>query len=530
MKVERIEEHLRSQPPDEPTYLGDLLLAPTLVRATGSRTRPRSGAPVALVAAVLVIVALVVVPLVAGPLGGTQKGPPPTPPRNPEPSMPLGVIPWNDATPSPSPTPDPTPDAHGLRSCTAEDVAVVASGWGGATGSLAGGVEVIGLSGDPCTVAGKPAVTLLDARGKVIATGSGSAPSSGSDLVVVPVGVVADATIVWSNWCGKAPDRPLKVRVRLPGDSRDIAAVVHEIGPGSAGDVPRCDSPNGSSSLGVPLEFAAREPSAGGYDPEACSAGDISPHLGTWGAAAGTSYANLAMLNLSGFDCRLEGNPGFELRDRTGKLLLVAKASSPAPSVFVPAGWAATVRVGFSDWCTAPPAMPLAADVVVGSRRVAVAAPEIPVPPCMSAPGTAPPDLFYDGSLTVPGTPMLPEPDPTDSLPVSVTLSSLPIVRPGGMLDYTVTLTNLSPFDKPLNLSASCPAYTQRLFLPGGAAARDTTLRLNCESAAAFPPHVPVVFAMRLPIPADAPIGDATVLWQLGARGAAAKATFVIAP
>jgi Protein of unknown function (DUF4232) len=524
MKVERIEEQLRSQPPDEPTYRGDLLLAPTLVRATAGRTRGRSAAPAALVAAVLLIVALVVVPLVAGPLGRIEKSPPPTPPRTPEPSTPLGVIPWSDATPLPSPTPDPTPDPRGFRACTADDVEVVATGWGGATGSLAGGVEVIGLNGDPCTVAGKPAVTLLDARGKVIAAGTRAAPSPGSDLVVVPVGAVADVTTVWSNWCGSPPDRPLKVRVRLPGDNHDVVAVVHEIGPGSAGETPRCDSPSDSSSIGVALEFSAVEASAGGYEPEACSAGQITAYLGRWGAAAGTWYANLVLLNLSGVDCRLEANPGFELRDRTGKLLLVATAP-PAPSVFVPAGWAATVRVGFADWCTPVPAMPLAADVVVASRRVAVEAAELPVPPCMGGPA---PNLLYDGSLAVPGTPTAPEPDPIDSLPVSVTLSTLPNVMPGGTLDYTVTLTNISEFDKPLNL-LSCPPYTQRLFLPGRGAARDTTLRLNCDSVIVFPPHVPMVFAMRLPIPSDAPIGVATILWQLGARGAAAKATFVIA-
>jgi len=525
MKVERIEEQLRSQPPDEPNYPRDLLLAPALVRATGSRTRARSAAPAALVAAVLVIVALVVVPLLAGPLGRNETSPSPTTAGTPEPSSPLGVIPWIDATPSPSPTPDPTPDPHGFRSCSADDVAVVADGWGGATGSLAGGVELIGLSGDPCTVAGKPAVTLLNARGKVIATGTRSVPSSGSDLVVVPVGGVASVTTAWSNWCGGAPDRPLKVRVRLPADNHDVEAVVHETGPASPAEMPRCDNPNGPSLVGVPLEFTAPERSAGGYEPEACSAGGITAHLGRWGAAAGTWYANLAILNLSGVDCRLEANPAFELRDRTGKLLLVATAPPPVPMVVVPAGWAATVRVGFANWCGPLPAMPLAADLVVASGRVAVDAPELPVPPCM---GGSAPDLSYDGSLTVPGTPAAPEPNPTDSLPVSVTLSPLPTARPGGTLDYTVTLTNISAFDKPINLQASCPPFTQRLWLPGDGAARDVTLRLNCESAGVLPPHVPVVFAMRLSIPADAAIGDATILWQLGERGAAAKATFTI--
>jgi hypothetical protein len=171
----------------------------------------------------------------------------------------------------------------------------------------------------------------------------------------------------------------------------------------------------------------------------------------------------------------------------------------------------------------------LRADLLIGSERVPVlAASAIPVPACMAAPATPPPDLFFDGVLAVPGSPAAPEPDPIDSLPIAVALLPLPVATPGGTLDYNVTLTNISPFDKPLNLVALCPTYTERLFVPEARASLDSHLALNCASAGVLGPHVPVTFAMRLPIPANAQPGTASLVWQLGERGPAAKSTFEI--
>jgi hypothetical protein len=146
----------------------------------------------------------------------------------------------------------------------------------------------------------------------------------------------------------------------------------------------------------------------------------------------------------------------------------------------------------------------------------------------MSAPQTSPPTLFYDGLLAIPGSPIAPEPDPADTLPVSVALSPLPATVPGGTLDYAVTLTNLSAFDKSLNLAALCPAYTERLYLPNEPKSIETHLALNCAPVGVLAANVGVTFTMRLPIPADSPTGTATLVWQLGTSGPAAKATFRI--
>jgi hypothetical protein len=96
------------------------------------------------------------------------------------------------------------------------------------------------------------------------------------------------------------------------------------------------------------------------------------------------------------------------------------------------------------------------------------------------------------------------------------------------VLDYTVTLTNISAYDKPMNLSAFCPSYVQRLFLPGSSDAIETRLALNCEPAGIMYAGVSATFEMRLSIPADAPPGTATLAWQLGDTGPGVKTRFQI--
>jgi hypothetical protein len=485
-----------------------------------------SGAVIAVLAG-LVVVALAIGPLAAGPTA--RPAPSTSASETPLASPPLGVIPWTDATPTPSPTPEQTPDPGTLQACTGDDLVLTADGWGGATGSLVGGVSVVNLASRPCTVAGKPGLELLDGRGTVIAHGSGA---TGTELVVLRPGGVAGVISVWGNWCGSPPRRPLSVRLSLPRVAGQLAATIREAGPGSVNDVPRCDSPGAGSTLGVPLAFAAPEPSAGAYQPQDCIASELAAYLGDWGAAGGTSYANLVVVNVDSLDCLLGSTPTLELRDATGRRLVAAR-SEPLPAsestILVPPGWAAIVRLGYANWCSALPATPLRADLVIGSARAAVEARSpIPLPACMSAPQTPPPTLFYDGRLTVPGSAIAPEPDPGETLPLSVTLSALPTTTPGGTLDYTVTLTNVSPYDKPLNLRALCPAYTERLFLPSEREAIDTYLTLNCDPVGVLAPHVPVTFMMRLHIPADSLSGTATLVWQLGAGGPAAKAAFKI--
>jgi hypothetical protein len=537
MRLDRIEDLLRTRPPDEPAHRGELLLGPRLVPTGRPDIRVRRPAVAALATLLGVAVLVALVLAVAGPLAITTDRPSAsasaTPHGTAEESARTGVIPWIDATPAPPPTPEPTPDPRTFPACTANELVLTAAGWGGATGSMAGGASVVNLSSNPCTVAGKPGVELIDKGGTVIATGHGPETGPASPLVVLQAGGVAGVTIVWSNWCGDPPPRPLIVRLSLAAGG-DLMATVREDGPGGPSEVPRCDSPGAGSTFGVPVEFAPPEPSSGGYQPVACPVGVLGAYLGDWGAAAGTSYANLVVLNLGSVDCLVPTSPTLELSDAAGRRVLVSQSEPPpasASTLLLPPGWAAIVNVGYADWCAQTPTQPLRADLAVGAERLPVIARSaIPVPPCMAAPATPPPDLFFDGMLSIPGTPTAPEPDPVDTLPVAITLSALPATKPGGTLDYTVTLTNVSEFAKPINLATLCPTYTERLSLPAGRPAIETQLALNCGPAGVLQPNLPVTFSMRLPIPADAAPGTAGLLWQLGTGGPGAKATFEIGP
>jgi Protein of unknown function (DUF4232) len=529
MQVERIEALLRSQPPDESTYRGELILGPRAVELDRHPVRDRWAATgtlagIAVVAALVAVLVTVLGPLAASPINAPSPSIGATSTLRPSPGLEaspqLAAIPWIDATPPPAPTPEPTADPRSLPACASSDLILTAQGWGGATGSLAGGASVVNLGSNPCTVVGKPGVELLDRHGAVIAAGPGPEAAAGSALVVLPTGGGAGVTTVWSGWCGDPPSRPLRIRLTLPLAGGALTAAVREDGPGGPGTVPRCDSPGSASTFGVP--------------PEACAGEALAPYLGQWGAAAGTSYANLVVLNLGHVDCLVDTIATLELRDADGRRMAAATSAPPSDSartLLLPPGWAVAVTIGYSDWCTPQPALPLRADLVMGSERIAVLLrSEIPVPPCMAAPMTPAPDMFFNGLLAVPGTPTAPEPDPVDTLPVAVTLSPLPPTPPGGILDYTVTLTNVSPFDKSLNLAALCPTYTERLSFTGSRAAVDIHLALNCGPAGVLAAHFPMTFAMRLPIPADAPPGTASLVWQLGERGPGAKGAFEIRP
>ena len=539
MKPERLEQLLRTQPPDEPTYRGELLIGPRVARPTHAQFtggRTRAGALGAM--AVGVVVVGIAILAVGGPLASRSTVGPST---SPAPSQTAGpstsaqaLVPWIDATPAPSPTPEPSPDPRSYPTCTAGDLVLQAEGWGGATGSLAGGASVLNLTANPCTVTGRPSVALLDARGEVIAPATApSAVDPGAAPVVLPSGGVAGVIIVWGNWCGAPPKLPLSVRLSLPDQGGTLTATVGQAPVSPAGVVPRCDSPGDGSSLGVPLSFSAPEPSSGGYQPDTCAVDGLAAYLGAWGGAAGSSYTRLVVSNTGSFDCLLDRAPTFELRDANGRRLVVAQSDLPpaSASILLPAGWAAVATIGFSDWCTADPQTPLHADLLIASRRLAIdARSPIPVPACMAAPATPPPALFYYIPFATPGSPTAPEPDAADSLPVSVAISVLPPAAPGEALEYTVTLTNTDAYEKSISLEALCPTYTERLILPGAAGTIETHHALNCVPVAALEPGTPVSFAMRLPIPADAPPGAATLVWQLGARGPAVKATFQIRP
>ncbi len=85
-----------------------------------------------------------------------------------------------------------------------------------------------------------------------------------------------------------------------------------------------------------------------------------------------------------------------------------------------------------------------------------------------------------------------------------------PSVRAGDTLEYTVTLTNKG--EHPVQFD-TCPTYWQ-LFEVGQ---HDVSgvWRLNCSEVPVLEPNQPARFAMRLPIPAEAPARRALLSWGL---------------
>jgi hypothetical protein len=533
---ERIEELLAAKPPDEPEYRGRLVLD----RVATDRVRPGPLRPAARAVAGLRSTALLVVAvgLVIGAIVAAGSSVPATTPGSslPQVSAAIGMIPWINATPPPSPTAEPTTDPSTLPACQPSDLALVAGGWGGATGSMGGGIVLVNVSANPCHVAAKPSVELLDATGQLIA-----APAAGwnpaGEIVALAAGGGAGGILVWSNWCLPPPSLPLRVRATIDRGATPLTAEVRVWESGGP-EVPRCDDPLGGTSVGVATPLVAPGPPSGGAEAAPCASGDIVAFSGVWGAGLGSSYTSLVVFNGSGVDCTVPSSPKLELRDASGRLLASTEAGPAASqAVVLPSNGTARASLAFADWCVAPPALPLHLDLRIGSTAVQVNAqtvvsPEvaIPVPPCMAQPATPPPGFDYNEPFTVPGSPEPPPPDPGDTLPFTVTIPSLATVQPGSILGYSVTLTNIDAFDKPINLAAMCPSYVEKLFVPGSDASVDTELVLNCSPAGTVDPGASRTFEMRLAIPSDASTGKASLVWQLGQRGPAAKVVFTIGP
>lgn len=532
MKTSRIEELLRTRPPDERLFDAPLVSDVADTLPVRSRARPAAVPQLfGLASAAIVVVVITLAGVTLMSRVPAAASPPASNASTNTPQL-AGVIPWIDATPEPAATPEPIANPSSLPPCAAADLILVAGGWGGATGSMAGGAMLINLGVDPCRIESQLPAQISDANGVVIATRGGTQAGPATPPVAIASGGEVGAIVVWMNWCGPEPKRPLSLSLDISGEqgAQRLSATVEDEG-GGAG-VPRCDAEGAGSSVGT-SEFRPPEPSGGGYTPEACDPAALSVYSGGWGAATGTSYTRLVILNRGSFDCLLPTSPTVELLDAGGKLL---GSTAPWPgepaTVFLPPGWTAVANVAFADWCTDPPALPMAMDLRLAGATLQVSQPaseqaKIPVPPCMSTPASQAATFALDAPFGVLGMPVS-EPDPIDTLPVRVTISPLPPATPGSTLEFTVTLTNVTPDDKPLNLSAMCPSYTESVSLPNESGTATERYELNCAAAGILQPRSSLTFAMRVAIPADAEVGTAGLVWQLGERGPAAKTTFEV--
>jgi hypothetical protein len=442
---------------------------------------------------------------------------------------PTGVIPWIDASPTPSPAPSagPTLDPAALRTCAASDLVLVGGGWEGMTGGqLSGGAYVLNVSQDSCRVAGLPQVDLLDANGKVIASGTQSQGDSPSQPVALSPAGVAIVGVAWSNWCGPDAALPLQMRMMLPDGGGSLTGNVRLLGQSQAGGVattfPGCLDASHGSTMGAYSAFTASTPPARTAT-SPCAHDQLVAFTGSVGPAAGTEWTTLFILNLPGFGCVVPASPTLELRDADGALIVTATAFPPADATLsLPAATAASATVGLADWCSAKPKGPLSLDLVLGSSRIPVRSLQALVDPGCNSPGEHPPSLLYGMALALPNQPPPPEVNPADSLPMTVNLTLPATVVPGQTLRYTVTLTDHEAYGKTDNLAGLCPNYTQRLTLANGRVVQ-VGHALNCAPAGTLGAGDAVTFGMELAVPADAVPGSATLVWRLGDLGPSGK-------
>lgn len=306
--------------------------------------------------------------------------------------------------------PAPTVDPRSVRACRADQVAALAGGWSGATGSLAGNASVINVSSEACSVAGKPSMELLDKAGTLIASGVSSTPG---EPAVLPPGGVTGVIAVWSNWCHDPPAMPLSLRFKLAGTGLTLRAAVVDwsgaVGGSESSSLPRCDAPGAPSEIGAPVPFTTPgppEPAEPGIDDGICAVEDLVGFRGRWGAAAGTSYTPVVVFNRGGVGCVLEKDPPVALRDADGKLLMRGGAEARKGPLQLPAGVAAIASLGFGDWCLPAPKLPFEFGLEFEDDVLALTPTSkgsaIGVPACGSDPPSGSPDLFLSDPLALP--------------------------------------------------------------------------------------------------------------------------------
>jgi hypothetical protein len=161
------------------------------------------------------------------------------------------VVPWIATTPPRAPAHPPM-----APPCRASQLRAHLF-FQGATGSLAGGVELSNASARVCSLLGTPRVSFADATSKWRL----GAPPMGAETTVDPLadppgslrafapGKTAGVGLWWSNWCGRGhvvtgdPGRlPSALLLRLRSGTTLTLKLVH---------APRCDDPSSPSVLSV---------------------------------------------------------------------------------------------------------------------------------------------------------------------------------------------------------------------------------------------------------------------------------------
>ena len=130
-------------------------------------------------------------------------------------------------------------------------------GLGASGGTLHGRVTFTNQGSTPLRLQGHPQVTLVDARGQELPVVVSEAwdVAEPDPAVVLPPGGAAFVELGWANYCAAAPERPLSLRLILPGEYlMSVLLETEEL-------LPRCNLPGQASTLSVgPFRAAAPTP------------------------------------------------------------------------------------------------------------------------------------------------------------------------------------------------------------------------------------------------------------------------------
>ncbi|HVA86776.1 MAG TPA: ATP-binding cassette domain-containing protein [Candidatus Saccharimonadales bacterium] len=257
--------------------------------------------------------------------------------------------------------------------------------------------------------------------------------------------------------------------------------------------------------------FVEPTPSPDPTDARACRAADLSVHLGQVGAGAGNINLPVEFVNRSGSTCVLNGYPTTSGLTSDGILapLPVAQGSyfgDPGPPANIAPGESAALNISGADACQAAQngehrSYPTLRIGLPGGGSV-----DVPVGDF---------DTVCGVSVSRFGVPadVVPVPIPSPS-PLTARITAPQMAAPGEAFAYTVTLTNPSGADYPLD---PCPAYEEFVGSGPGSVWVATVRQsyLNCAAATTIPAHGSVTFQMRLQLPADQPTGLAKFGWHL---------------
>ncbi|CAN5330647.1 hypothetical protein BH11PSE11_BH11PSE11_27130 [soil metagenome] len=264
--------------------------------------------------------------------------------------------------------------------------------------------------------------------------------------------------------------------------------------------------------LNQPAPDAAQSDAAPAQRP--CAESDLQITAGAKGAYRGQATQEIRLSNRGADKCFLNGFPSTQLLP-TGQAPQSLAAHDRAPQVArdrleLEPGQDAVVLIGTPGSC----------DAAIGPQRKVNTRLQLALPGGGSKVlnGVHVDTLCGNASVlrfdavhndTSPSAKAAKDKSPFGQL--SGTVTAPEIVGRGATLRYSVTLYNAGTAAISF---ASCPSYTQSLYVDGKVTAN--TMRLNCGATGSqIAANSSATYEMQLAVPADLPAGDAKLSWQL---------------